>query len=221
MAPYHNQEATLIIRLPIGMLESNTYLLYDDESRKGAIVDPGGETERLFEEVRRRDVDVQYVLNTHAHFDHITANAEVLSKYDAPLALHPADRELLLHGGGAARWDIAYVPSPEPEIELTDGHRLQLGRLEIESIHTPGHTPGSVCLYIPAAGALITGDTLFPGSVGRTDLPGGDARQLTASLRRLLELPGETTLYPGHGPTTTLEKERRTNPWLKRIAQNY
>ncbi|MFP4344503.1 MAG: MBL fold metallo-hydrolase [Anaerolineales bacterium] len=210
----------MIIRLPIGMLESNTYLIYDDQSHLGAIVDPGGETERLFEEIRRRGVEIRYLLNTHAHFDHITANAQVLSKYEVPLALHPADRELLLRGGGAARWNIDYLPSPEPEIELTDGRRLLLGALEIESIHTPGHTPGSVCLYIPAADALITGDTLFPGSVGRTDLPGGDARQLTASLRRLLELPGETTLYPGHGPTTTLERERRTNPWLKRVAHS-
>lgn len=209
----------MIIRLPIGMLESNTYLLYDEETLEGAIIDPGGETARLFEEVRKRDVEIRYLLNTHAHFDHITANTEVVSEYGVPLAIHPADRELLLRGGGAARWDIAYVPSPEPKIELTDGRRLELGELEIESLHTPGHTPGSVCLYVPAARALITGDTLFPGSVGRTDLPGGDPRQLTASLRRLLELPPETTVYPGHGSTTTLKRERRTNPWLKRLAQ--
>ncbi len=208
----------MIIRLPIGMLGSNTYLLYDEESRESAIIDPGGETAPLFEKIKDRRLDVRYLLNTHAHFDHIAANAEVSARYEVPLGLHPADEELLIRGGGAARWDIAYVPSPEPSLSLTDGKALKLGALTLEVVHTPGHTPGSICLYIPQEGAMLTGDTLFPGSVGRTDLPGGDARQLTESLRRILTFPPETTLYAGHGEKTTLAQERRSNPWLKRLA---
>jgi glyoxylase-like metal-dependent hydrolase (beta-lactamase superfamily II) len=212
----------MIIRLPIGLVGSNTYLVYDEESREhpGAIVDPGTETiERLQQRIETERIDVKYIINTHAHFDHIAANAQLKNRYPAPLVLHRADKELLQRGGGASWFNVAYVPSPAPDVLLEDGDELQIGHLHLQALHTPGHTPGSICLYVPERQALLTGDTLFPGSVGRTDLPGGDARQLTESLRRLLELPDETTLYPGHGEKTTLKRERRQNPWLRRIQR--
>ncbi|MGC9400258.1 MAG: MBL fold metallo-hydrolase [Anaerolineae bacterium] len=207
----------MIIRLPIGMLGSNTYLLYDDAQKASAVIDPGGDTTPLFEEIEKRGLDIRYLLNTHAHFDHIAANSYVKAKFDVPLGLHPADRALLLEGGGASWFDLAYVPSPPPDIELVEGKVLELGNLHIEVLHTPGHTPGSVCLYVPEENALFSGDTLFAESVGRTDLPGGEARRLTESLRKLLTLPEETDLYPGHGSATTLSRARRFNPWLRRI----
>lgn len=207
----------MIIGLPIGKVGSNTYLVYDEEGGTGVVVDPGGKLEPLLVEIERHDVEVRYVLNTHAHFDHIAANAKLLAALDVPLGLHPDDEELLTRGGGAEWFNTAYVPSPKPELDLTDGRVLEVGDLHLEVVHTPGHTPGSICLYVREDEALLTGDTLFRGSVGRTDLPGGDARQLTASLRHLLTLPAETKIYPGHGPTTTLERERNANPWLRRL----
>ena len=208
----------MILRLPIGLLGSNTYLVYDEKNGESTIVDPGGEIQPLLDEIRQRRVQVRYILNTHAHFDHIAANAAVKAQFDVPLGLHPADRELLLHGGGATLFGLNYVPSPPPDLDLVEGLTLAVGLLYLQVLHTPGHTPGSVCLYIPEEAALLTGDTLFAGSVGRSDLPGGNARQLTESLRRLLDLPPETTVYPGHGAVTTLSAERRHNPWLRQLS---
>lgn len=207
----------MIIGLPLGMVGSNTYLLYDEEQKDGAIIDPGGETKPLLKEIEEREIIVRYVLNTHAHFDHIAANAALTSKFDAPLGIHPADRDLLLEGGGASWFDLAYVPSPPPDIALTEENVLTLGHLQIEVLHTPGHTPGSVCLHVPEENALFTGDTLFSESIGRTDLPGGNPRVLRESLRTLMALPKETKIYPGHGPTSTLGHELQHNPWLRRL----
>lgn len=213
----------MIVGLPIGLVESNCYLVYDESldhtaTPNGAVVDPGGDVQPLLDEIARRGVRLGYLLNTHGHFDHIAANAQLRAAFPAPLGLHPADRALLAAGGGAAMFGLTYINSPAPDVDLYDGLILQIGKLRLEVLHTPGHTPGSVCFYCPEERALLTGDTLFAGSVGRTDLPGGDARQLSASLRRLLALPPETRILPGHGPESTLEVERRTNPWLRRLA---
>ncbi|NBD35445.1 MAG: MBL fold metallo-hydrolase [Chloroflexi bacterium] len=208
----------MIMSLPIGILQSNCCLVYDKTTRDGAIVDPGGDTAPLMKEIEERGIEVRYIINTHGHFDHVAANG-ALQSLDAPLALHPADRDLLAEGGGASWFDLAYVPSPAPDIDLHDGQVLTVGELHLHVVHTPGHTPGSICLYIPEDGALITGDTLFAGSVGRTDLPQGNPRALTESLKKLLALdyPPETKIYPGHGPTSTLARERQRNPWLRRL----
>ncbi len=207
----------MIISLPIGLVNSNIYLVYDEEQRAGIIVDTGGDHQLVTQEIEQRQLNIHYILNTHGHFDHIIANAPLKATYAVPLGIHPADRKLLLIGGGATLLGLAYIPSPPPELELTDGLTLQVGGWELQVIHTPGHTPGSVCFYLPEERALLTGDTLFAGSVGLTDLPGGSARQLTSSLRRLLELPPETVIYPGHGPCSTLARESRENPWLRRL----
>ncbi len=207
----------MLIQLPIGLLQSNCYLVYDAESRAGAVIDPSGDVTPLLDQIREHALDIRYILNTHGHFDHIGANAQLTEMFNAPLGLHPADRALLDLGGGAPWYNLPYIPSPEPALALEDETTLELGALRIQVIHTPGHTPGSVCFYIPAETNLITGDTLFAGSVGRTDLPGGDARTLTRSLRRLLMLPDNTNIYPGHGPASTLAEEKRHNPWVRRL----
>ncbi len=210
----------MIIGLPIGALRANGYILFEEEGGEAAIVDPGGDPIPLFREIERHHLTVRAILNTHAHFDHIAANAIVKQRYpEAPLMLHRDDFPLLAEGGGASWFDLAYLPSPPADHALEDGEIVNVGSLAIEVLHTPGHTPGSLCFYIPQEGALLSGDTLFRGSVGRTDLPGGDARQLTESLRRLLTLPPETMIHPGHGPATTLEQECRHNPYLRRLCR--
>ncbi|MBN1259828.1 MAG: MBL fold metallo-hydrolase [Anaerolineae bacterium] len=199
------------------MLDSNTYLIVDETTGAGAIVDPGGKTGPLFAAIESHEVEVKYLLNTHGHFDHVAANAHLKARFPVPLGLHAADASLLSSGGGATWFGSSASPSPPPDLLLENRMRLPLGALEIVVIHAPGHTPGSVCFYIPQENALLTGDTLFKGSVGRTDLPGGNTRQLTESLRALQELPPDTQIYPGHGAATTLRAELRYNPWLRRL----
>ncbi len=204
----------MIERLPIGLLGSNIYLVYDDRN-DAALVDPGVlDPEQLLEAIHERDLAVHYILNTHGHFDHVAGNGR-LDLPEARLAIHPADRELLASGGGGAAFGLPLPPSPQPELDLVDGAEIIVGRLRVQVIHTPGHTPGSVSLYVPEEQALLTGDTLFAGSIGRTDLEGGSRRALNASLERLMTLPDEIRVYPGHGPPTTIGHERRHNPWIQ------
>lgn len=207
----------MIVQIPLGILEANCYLVYDEAGGEGVIVDPGGDTTPLRREIEQRRVTIKAILNTHGHFDHSAGNAE-LASFNVPLGIHPDDRDLLADGGGAAWFGFPRVPTMQPSLILTEGFEYIVGDLRLRVLETPGHTPGSVCLYIAEENALLTGDTLFAGGIGRSDLPGGDPRALTASLTRLLTLPPETVIYPGHGPTSTLAHEKRHNPWLRLIA---
>ena len=207
----------MIVQIPLGILEANCYLVYDEASGEGVIVDPGGDTTALRREIEQRGVKVKAILNTHGHFDHSAGNAE-LASLDIPLGIHPEDHDLLTEGGGAAWFGMPEVPTMQPSIALTEGFEHTVGNLRLRVLETPGHTPGSVCFYIPEENALLTGDTLFAGGIGRSDLPGGEPRALTESLARLLTFPPETIIYPGHGPVSTLAQEKRQNPWLKWIA---
>jgi hydroxyacylglutathione hydrolase len=156
------------------------------------------------------------VLNTHAHWDHVSANADVLEATGAKLAIHPGELPLLRAGGGAALWGIPTKPSPEPDVELAGGQVIQVGQLELQVFLTPGHSPGHVSFYVAEAGVVFDGDVLFKQGIGRTDLPGGDFQTLMHSIKEvLLALPPETTIYPGHGPATTVGEERWANPWLQ------
>lgn len=208
----------MIIQLPIGLVGSNCYLVYDKGKGTGAVVDPGGDIQPVLDAIRENGLQIRYILNTHGHFDHSFSNAALKSALNVPLGIHPDDKDLLREGGGAPWFGMSAVSSPQPELALTEGLVLEVGSLHIQVIHTPGHTPGSICLYIPEDQALLTGDTLFPGSIGRTDLPGGDSERLMQSLRRLLSLPPQTTLYPGHGPATSLSQEMAHNPWLRALT---
>lgn len=208
----------MIIRLPIGLLGSNCYILYDHDQGEGAIVDPGvQDTQALIREIDQHQLRIRTILNTHGHFDHVLANS-TLDLPGVDLAIHALDQELLLSGGGATMFGLPFVPSPAPTLLLQDGLILDIGDLQVEVVHTPGHTPGSVCFYVPQDQDLLTGDTLFAGSIGRTDLPGGDQRAMGQSLKRLCKLPGSTRVYPGHGDITTIEHERRVNPYLRHLS---
>jgi len=211
----------LIIKtLTVGPILTNSYIVGDESSKEGMIIDPGGDGKRIVDEVRRLGLTIKYVVNTHGHFDHTLANSEVMTALkmlqDSPpaLAIHPADATLLAVGGGAAWFGVQADPSPPPDLELNEGDVLTLGDIELEVWHTPGHSLGSVSLVCPAEGVVFDGDVLFNAGIGRTDLPGGDYYTLMNSIKRLLTLPDETKVYSGHGPATTIGDERRSNPWV-------
>jgi glyoxylase-like metal-dependent hydrolase (beta-lactamase superfamily II) len=200
----------------VGPLDTNLYLLLDEERREVVVVDPGPESEEVLEWIQREGWKVRYLLNTHAHFDHIGGNARFHEATQAPIALHPADRELYRQAPlQAETFGYTCAPQPEPTLWLEEGQRWTLAGQEWTVLHTPGHSPGSVCLYTP--GHLLVGDLLFAGSVGRMDLPGGSWEEMVRSLHRLFTLPPETRVYPGHGPRTTLAAEWERN-FFVRIA---
>ncbi len=213
----------MIIRLPIGLLGSNCYIIFPEDHGEAAIVDPGITDRAPVDRVLQgHDLRLRYVLNTHGHFDHVLGNGLFVTASVA-LGIHSSDRPLLMSGGGASDFGFQIPSSPTPTLDLKENTALTLigpsgTTCCLSVIETPGHTPGSICLYVTPDAALITGDTLFAGNVGRTDLPGGDPRALSTSLRKLLGLAPETQILPGHGDTTVLQRELRVNPWLHRLS---
>ncbi len=201
--------------LTVGALATNCYLVRDPESGETLVIDPGAEGERILAALRESGARVVAIVNTHGHWDHFGANAAVKEATGAPLLLHAADADWL-SGRLANRSPLAalaQVTSPPADRFLADGEELALGRHRLRVIHTPGHTAGGICLYLP--GLLFSGDTLFAEAVGRTDLPGGSAAALRSSIReKLFVLPEETVVYPGHGPSTTIGDERSLNPYV-------
>ena len=182
---------------------------------RGAVIDPGGEGKRLVREIERTGLEIEYVLITHAHFDHIGGIADVVDATQGQLAIHPGERALLEGGGGASMWGLKVKPSPSPDIELSEGQVLEIGTLSLEVLSTPGHSPGGVTFYEPDEGVAFVGDVLFSSGIGRADLPGASRDALMRSIKEVLfELPDDTVIYPGHGPKTTVGREKRTNPWV-------
>ncbi len=206
----------IISSLPVGVIQTNCYIVGCPETKKGAIIDPGGDPQKILAEVGRQGLLIEYVLNTHAHFDHTYANGPIVRATGATLALHPQDLPLLNASGGAAMFGLRADPSPPPDLELHDGDELDVGTLRLRVLHAPGHTPGHVCFYEKAHGVLFDGDVLFNRSIGRTDLPGGNFQQMMDSIQRVLfALPDDTVVYSGHGPATSIGEEKRFNPWLR------
>jgi glyoxylase-like metal-dependent hydrolase (beta-lactamase superfamily II) len=197
-----------------GPLEENVFLLADPETRRAAIIDPGIESEGLLETIQREHWRLDYIINTHGHFDHVFANAFFKGRTGAELLIHEADLPLLERlVEHSMVFGFRPAPSPRPDRFLKEGDVLKLGGLEVGVLHTPGHSPGGVTLRV--ADRLFVGDALFAGSIGRTDLPGGSHETLIASVRaKILSFPDETVVYPGHGPETTVGRERRTNPFF-------
>jgi hydroxyacylglutathione hydrolase len=207
----------LIIKtLPVGLLQANCYLVGCPETMEGAVIDPGGDAPIILQAAQAAGLTIKYVLNTHAHWDHMAANAEVLDATEAQLAIHPGDLPLLRARGGADFWNVPVQASPEPDVELEEGQVLRVGQLELKVLCTPGHTPGHVSFYEASAGVVFDGDVLFKRGIGRADLPGGDPHALMRSIKAvLLALPSETVVCSGHGPATTVGEERSFNPWLQ------
>jgi hydroxyacylglutathione hydrolase len=198
-----------------GPLENNVYLVTCTETGRCAVVDPGIDTEAVLEAITQRDLSVDYVLNTHGHFDHVFSNALYVSTYGAQLAIHPADLPLLRNlRASAEAWGFpGATPSPEPGLLFEHGMALRLGLHDIIVRHTPGHSPGQVALCLE--GHALVGDTLFYRGVGRWDLPGSDYHALERSIKeQLYTLPGLTIVWPGHGQRTTIDEEQRLNPYI-------
>lgn len=201
--------------LSVGPLQTNCYLVTCRETSAAVVIDPGGDAKVILDAIRSRGAKVKWVLNTHAHWDHIAANADVVSGTGAPLAIHKDDLPLLQAKGGAGLWGIVASPSPEPDHFLAPGEVLVIGDLCLEVLFTPGHTPGHVSFYEAQHKVVFDGDVLFCQGIGRTDLPGGSSSALMHSIHGvLLTLPDSVAVYPGHGPATTIGNERQSNPWL-------
>jgi hydroxyacylglutathione hydrolase len=204
-----------VITLSLGPMGTNCYLLGDPASGAAAVIDPGGDAPIVLDAAARAGLKIGIVLLTHAHFDHIGGVAGVIEATGVPLALHPLDRPLLRLRGGALLFGVDVPASPDPTIDLQAGQAIEVGALRLETLYTPGHTPGHVSFYERREGLLFDGDVLFAGSIGRADLPGSSQAELMHSIREvLLALPDETIVYPGHGSPTSIGDERWGNPFL-------
>jgi hydroxyacylglutathione hydrolase len=202
---------------PVGPLHCNCTILGDEVTHEAMVVDPGDNIPEILSRLRKHGLTLRQIVVTHAHIDHVGGAAQLRKLTGAPVLMNQQDLALLGMMEMQAGW--LGVPTPEvapPDASAEDGLAIGLAALPAEVIHTPGHTPGSICLLFPAQHLLLAGDTLFAGSIGRTDLPGGDGHQILRSLRdRLLVLPDATRVVPGHGPETTIGVERHSNPFLQ------
>lgn len=202
--------------LQVGPLAVNCFIVGCEETREGFIVDAGGDAEHVIAAADRRRLNITHVINTHGHFDHVGGNRAVVDYFGAKLLIHEADAPMLKRAADVARsYGLPGDNSPEPDGYLTDGMEIMLGKHKMKVLHTPGHTPGGCSLYFEEKKKLISGDTLFADSIGRTDLPGGSYPQLIESVvSKLFVLPDDVTVYPGHGPATTIGHEKRHNPYF-------
>jgi hydroxyacylglutathione hydrolase len=203
-----------ILRFTFGPFAENTYVVVGASGRRAMVVDPGIGSEPVADIVSARGLSVELILNTHGHLDHVACNAFFKRTTGAPIAIHAADQPFLRNVGlQASMYGLTAEDSPPADIELVEGKGLEFDGETFDVIHTPGHTPGGVCLR--RGGQMLVGDTLFAGSVGRTDLPGGDWDTLVASIReKLFALPDDVLCFPGHEGETTIGHERRTNPFV-------
>jgi glyoxylase-like metal-dependent hydrolase (beta-lactamase superfamily II) len=202
---------------PVGPLQCNCTILADEETREAIVIDPGDEVSRIYRRLTDLGLTLKQILITHAHIDHVGGALKLKSLTGAPIYLNEEDLPLLQIMSQQAAWLGVETPATAPPDEtLTDDLRVGLERYPARVIHTPGHTQGSICLHFAPLKMVLAGDTLFAGSIGRTDLPGGDHEQILDSIRtRLLLLPEETTVVPGHGPATSVGVEKRSNPFLR------
>lgn len=190
--------------MQVGMIQTNCYILWDENKKKALIIDPGADGEKVLKWIAGEGLSPEAILLTHGHFDHTGGIKRIREQTGIPLYVHPDEGPMLPHALRQSGFNA-----------LRDGESLRLGGLELKVLHTPGHTPGSVCFL--TGDTLFSGDTLFAGTIGRTDLHGGDSKAIIASIhQRLAPLPDEVTVYPGHGPDTTIGRERRVNPFFPR-----
>ncbi|MBN2469055.1 MAG: MBL fold metallo-hydrolase [Deltaproteobacteria bacterium] len=188
----------MLKKLVVGFIQANCYIIGCPKTQEGVVVDPGDETARIVDEITRSTLTIRYILLTHGHFDHVGSAEELRDITKLPVLIHDLDSRFL---------------GFKPDGFLYDGLQIQIGTYTLSVLHTPGHTPGGVSIHAP--GVVFTGDTLFAGSIGRTDLPGGDYHRLIESVKKkIFPLGDDVRIYPGHGPASTIGQERRTNPFF-------
>ncbi len=206
-----------IKKFEVGPLLVNCYVVYDEKTKEAFAIDPGDEPDLILDFIKDENLNLKYILCTHAHFDHIGAVKELKDETGAKVVLHEKDIEIYRNSPQVAMqfFGIQIEPQPEPDIFIQDGEILYINTIQFKVIHTSGHSPGSICFYTD--GYLFTGDTLFAGSVGRTDLIGGSMNELLNSLKKIAFLPDETIVFPGHGPKTKIGIEKKINPFYNEV----
>ncbi len=205
----------VIKKLVVGDLQTNCYVLGDEKSKEGVVIDPGGDVEDIEKVIQKEGLIIKCIILTHGHADHIAALTELKKRTNALILIHPADSDMLVD----PTYNLSIFTGqdlicPKADKFLDDGDKVQVGGFELEVLHTPGHSPGGISLFTDKM--IFTGDALFYGGIGRTDFPGASHNQLMNSIReKILTKPDDTVVYSGHGPETTIGEEKRNNPWIR------
>jgi len=205
----------IIKGMAVGPIQANCYVLGCEVTRKSAVIDPGDEAERILAVLNQENLGLEYIINTHGHFDHVGANRAIKEATGAKLLAHQLDSPMLENlSQAAAAWGMRVENSPKPDIYVADGDTILLGQIELKFLHTPGHSPGGISIL--ADGVVFVGDLLFAGSIGRTDFPGGDYNTLIRSVKtKIFPLADNVQVLSGHGPATTVGREKRANPFFR------
>jgi hydroxyacylglutathione hydrolase len=212
-------EVILIIKeLVVGPLMSNCFICGCDKTKEAVVIDPGGDTDKILLLLADSNLKVKYIINTHGHFDHVSGNGQMKSATAADILIHPLDADMLgMLSSNAAIFGISVENSPPCDRTIEEGDKISFGEIILEVIHTPGHTPGGISLF--TNGIVFVGDTLFAGSIGRTDFPGGDFDTLVSSVQnKLFKMDNDVRVLSGHGPETTIDREKRFNPFVGQFS---
>ena len=205
----------IIKKLEVGPIVTNCFIVGCESTKEAVVIDPGDDPDKILMKLAESELKVKYLMNTHGHFDHVSANKRMKKATGAPIAIHPEDEPMFNELSQSAKmFGLESENSPPADIHLNEGDDISFGEITFKVLHTPGHSKGGICLY--TKGHLFAGDTLFSGSIGRTDLPGGDFDTLISSVRqKIFPLDDDTIVYAGHGPETTIGREKATNPFLR------